>query len=962
MEPAHAGDSGPVGAGWERPRLVRRLLSRRAFVIAGAGSGKSALLAQAAAAEPRSILVRLSPAHATPTSLAAELEVVRATASARATEVVLLDDAQWCAGGEAGAVLEQYLLDAPQRVVVASREPLAAAAPRAEYGGATTVGVRDLALRLDEVGGAFLACGAAPPPLEVASRLLAETAGWPALVGLIADAVAGSDHDGVGAAIAVAVAGDTAAPLLDALLDELEPALQQAIRDASVLAVLRPGTVTDLLGPAAAAHLLRALDDGALPHRLRADGGRELPRMLRRHVLDRTTAAHRQTLAKSAAAVCSARDAHRLLAEAGMHDALLARLRDEVEAMTTPGSAAWAGSLPVWRDDAVAVIAQARALLDDRSPAAAHRRLAGLDAVPQPPSVAHALRGLRREAEGDLEAAASVVDESPRTDGLGADGSRRAAAPGAPGTPGALVDARDADADRSPAQRVRSAVHRLLAGDAVGAVRVLRSVARDPGAAAPVALSARLATVVAQSAVADPADTVTAACQVEADAESLGCTGLARLARGVLAALGGGAPRAVREVVEACEARGDHAGAALVEATGLLGRLRDGRADARSAGRLADRLAALGWVDAASFARCTAAYLAATHGSPTAAAAIAGAASTRAVARSEASRAWLDAARSRLATRARDRAELLTRARHAALAAGMPRLPVRLPAVPAEPAATTGPPMSTLTTARGAVARRPELDRVSSAATGPLSFNTTERMPRVAVGCFGGFRLTVEGRELDLRGVRPQARSVLRILALNVGAPVHRELIADLIWGDLGPTSAMHALHVSISSLRRALGQGTADRIVERDGEAYLLRLADRRDCDLADFDASLEDAANSRRRGDAAGTASGLRHAVHRYVGEILPEDGPAEWAVGARERYRTRASEAAAALAHLELRTGDRQGALDAAARAVEIDPWLDESWRALVTVHRESGDVVATRRAEEGYRRMRQTLGVE
>jgi DNA-binding SARP family transcriptional activator len=153
-----------------------------------------------------------------------------------------------------------------------------------------------------------------------------------------------------------------------------------------------------------------------------------------------------------------------------------------------------------------------------------------------------------------------------------------------------------------------------------------------------------------------------------------------------------------------------------------------------------------------------------------------------------------------------------------------------------------------------------------------------------------------------------------------------------------------------------------AGSIVERDGEAYRLGLLDRRDCDLADFDESLADAAMAKARRDTAATASGLRHALDLYLGDVLPEDGPAEWAIGARERYRIRAAEAATSLAHLELHLGSPRAAVAAASRAVEIDPWLDESWRTLVTVHEQSGDVVAARRASDSYRRMRVALGVE
>jgi two-component SAPR family response regulator len=51
-----------------------------------------------------------------------------------------------------------------------------------------------------------------------------------------------------------------------------------------------------------------------------------------------------------------------------------------------------------------------------------------------------------------------------------------------------------------------------------------------------------------------------------------------------------------------------------------------------------------------------------------------------------------------------------------------------------------------------------------------------------------------------------------------------------------------------------------------------------------------------------------------------------------------------------------------VSAARRAVELDPWADASWRTLMAMHRRAGDVIASRRAQEEYLRMRAELGVE
>jgi DNA-binding SARP family transcriptional activator len=223
--------------------------------------------------------------------------------------------------------------------------------------------------------------------------------------------------------------------------------------------------------------------------------------------------------------------------------------------------------------------------------------------------------------------------------------------------------------------------------------------------------------------------------------------------------------------------------------------------------------------------------------------------------------------------------------------------------------------------------------------------------------------MRVDGADADLRGVRPQAREVLRILSLAAGAPLHRELLADLVWGNLGGASAVHALHVSVSSIRRMVPAGPAGGvIVERVGDTYRIAIAGREDCDLASFDDRLTEAANAKRSGDAVAARDGLADALDLYGGDILPEDGSAEWVVGTRERYRMRAGEAANSLAHLHARLGDVGEAVLAARRAVEIDPWIDASWRTLIAMHHRAGDVIEVRRAEDGYRRMRLALGVD
>lgn len=480
-----------------------------------------------------------------------------------------------------------------------------------------------------------------------------------------------------------------------------------------------------------------------------------------------------------------------------------------------------------------------------------------------------------------------------------------------------------------------AAVARLRGGDVMGAVSLLqRALRRDETPAQPMA---RLALLVIRESLVPRETTLDALAGLERECVTRGPDGLDRVVRGAIAAISELPDRAAQRVIEECEVRGDDQAAALVAGIDFLVRMRRRRATIAQATALAQRLDRLGFADVAAWARAFGALLAAASGSPQTRDLITDAETAAIATGIDGVRALIDAAGALAASDGRT-AELMASSRRRALQAGLPRLPFTLP--------------------RSAPAS-------ARAVAGTMSAHVDPRHPHLTVGCFGGFHLRADGAEIDLRAVRPQARALLRMLALNSGSPLHRELIADILWGDLGTHAAVHALHVSVSSLRRALPiqlNGPAGTIVERVGEAYRLGILDRRDCDLAEFDDRLAEAASSKLRRDAPTTANGLRRALTLYTGDVLPEDGPAEWVTGARERYRVRAAEAASSLAHLELHLGERRAAVAAASRAVEIDPWLDESWRTLVTVHRSLGDVVAARRADEDYHRMRIALGVD
>ncbi|MBM3679538.1 MAG: PAS sensor protein, partial [Actinobacteria bacterium] len=74
--------------------------------------------------------------------------------------------------------------------------------------------------------------------------------------------------------------------------------------------------------------------------------------------------------------------------------------------------------------------------------------------------------------------------------------------------------------------------------------------------------------------------------------------------------------------------------------------------------------------------------------------------------------------------------------------------------------------------ALGALATLHHRSRAEPSASGPSS----------ELRCLGGLSLRLRGRDVDLGRLKPRARSLLRLLAMHEGRPVHREVLMEALW------------------------------------------------------------------------------------------------------------------------------------------------------------------------------------
>lgn len=240
---------------------------------------------------------------------------------------------------------------------------------------------------------------------------------------------------------------------------------------------------------------------------------------------------------------------------------------------------------------------------------------------------------------------------------------------------------------------------------------------------------------------------------------------------------------------------------------------------------------------------------------------------------------------------------------------------------------------------------------------------------RVVLQFFGGFRLTVDGRRRELTGLKPRARELFRLLASQCGRPLHREVLLESLWPDTSVESGMRNLQVGISSLRQclqgALGGPTAANGVpaihiERDGDAYRLAFAAEVAFDLVQFEQLLASGKTARSAGDVRTAVAAYERVLELYAGDLLPEDGPAEWVVTRRESCRFEAAGAARAMAELLLDTDQPAGAARVCQRGLEIDPYQDALWRMLISAHERVPNPLAAARARGRYEEVLLGLG--
>ena len=929
--------------------LMERFWGRRlGLVVAPAGSGKTTLLARFASTSgvPAAwyrceswdvsqdhLLRHLEKAFAGILGDAAEgWRTVEEAASALelwsgARMLLVVDDLHTIAGSEAESALERFIDYTPTSVltVVASRSLPAFNLSRLRISGALAeISGEDLRFRSWEVENLFRDFYREPlPPVELA-ELARRTEGWAAGLQLFHLATSGK-ASAERSRILRALGGGSRLVreyLARNVLDELPAPLRRFLIDSCVLGRLSGPICNRFLDRTDSQHLLRELERRQIFTSALGDEGdyryHEVLRSHLEHVLvGEAGEANLRVRYREAGAVLELSGAvpEALHAYCRAEDwAAVDRVLGRNGAQLAQGTGVWIDALPpaILEHDPWLLLASARR---HRAEGRWQTAVETYQRAEKGFGTAEAMHLCLRERQ--TLAAWLTSTPPPPIDSIG--WLRLAISRDPFGLRAQLAG------QTSAQERLVAGVSSMLAGDVVDARRLLALAAESVDASEVLVAGARLGAAIASLLTGDH-DGVRQLEQAVESADALGQGFIARLGR-ACTALGHGAGSAAEAaaVRSACDRIGDRwgaASAALVQGWGLV---LGGRLDTEAPPVLdwaAGQFHELGAGVLEAWARALWALALAQQGDPSAL----GAALK---AENLANTAGVDGARL-FAYLALARADPGRSAQYVELAA-------------AAQART------------GLVVPAPDQNPESS---------KMRSLGALSIRCFGQFHFAIDGRPLPMKSLKPRTRALLRRLSADAGSAVHRDVLQEALWPNLGRESSARNLHVAISSIRQALEPGVArgaSSLVVREGDAYRLVLPPGSEVDLISFDQALLQIRSSCAAGDSALAVQAFEMAFQIGDDQLLADDGSADWIVLRRDRCRSALLNAAQQVAALLMLQMQPSIASHVCAAGLRLDRYDDALWRLLIKARQQAGDKVAANRAEADYRLMLTELGV-
>lgn len=239
-----------------------------------------------------------------------------------------------------------------------------------------------------------------------------------------------------------------------------------------------------------------------------------------------------------------------------------------------------------------------------------------------------------------------------------------------------------------------------------------------------------------------------------------------------------------------------------------------------------------------------------------------------------------------------------------------PEAEARARPVPAEPVA---PPVSSVVPVPAQQVARPEAE-VAACVLGPLD-------------------LTVAGQRI-LKWNSLKARTVFEYLVIQVGRPVRREVLMELMWPDHSVDSARNNLNAALYSLRNTLDQHgrKIQYILYRDG-CYLPNPELMWWIDRTEFLTTLQHAELARRGDHFQQAMNAYLRATRLYRGPLFEDDRDSDWYLPEQRRLKELYLQALENLAKMHFDQRDLAAAIQFGQLAISADQCCEPAHRLLM-----------------------------
>jgi DNA-binding SARP family transcriptional activator len=203
----------------------------------------------------------------------------------------------------------------------------------------------------------------------------------------------------------------------------------------------------------------------------------------------------------------------------------------------------------------------------------------------------------------------------------------------------------------------------------------------------------------------------------------------------------------------------------------------------------------------------------------------------------------------------------------------------------------------------------------------------------VAACVLGPLDLTVAGHRV-LRWNSLKARTVFQYLVVQIGRPVRREVLMELMWPDHSVGSARNNLNAALYSLRNTLDQqgSRVPYILYKDG-CYLPNPELMWWIDRTEFLSTLQLAQAARRGGQSRQAVSGYLRVVRLYRGPLFEDDRDGDWYLPEQRRLKDLYLQAVECLAEIHLEQRDLAAAVQFGQLALTADQCCEPAHRLLM-----------------------------